>query len=170
MKKDSVLVGIIGLLLGLIIGFMFANGINQRGGGAMPTQNAQQNPALPPEHPPIASNAATPAGPDMQAVQEAINLAKSGQNNFEAQMKAADYTYQAQRFDEAIQFLSRANQLQPDNYEAIVLLGNVNYDAGRYAEAEPLYQQALSIRQGSLPKGHPDIALSLNNLALLYHY
>jgi tetratricopeptide (TPR) repeat protein len=145
MKKDSVLVGIIGLLLGLIIGFTFANTINQRGSsGATLAQGAQQqNPALPPDHPPITSDAAAQAGPDMQTVQEAVNLAKSNTSNFDAQMRAADYSYQIQRYDDAMQFLQRANQLQPDNYEAIVQLGNVTYDAGRYEEAEKWYTAAL---------------------------
>ena len=140
MNKDSIFVGIIGLLLGLIVGFMFANNINQRGqGGAVV---AQQNAALPPDHPPVAPDAAQ-TGPDMASVQEAINLAKTDQNNFAAQMKAADYTYQIQRFDDALQFLQRANQLQPDNYETIVQLGNVNYDANRFGEAEKWYTTAL---------------------------
>jgi tetratricopeptide (TPR) repeat protein len=37
------------------------------------------------------------------------------------------------------------------------------------AEAEPLFQKALTIRRAALPAGHPDIATSLNNLALLYY-
>jgi len=37
------------------------------------------------------------------------------------------------------------------------------------AEAEPLYRRALSIRERSLGKEHPDVAQSLNNLALLLH-
>jgi len=139
MKKDSILVGIIGLLVGLIAGFMFANNINQRDQASVV---AQRNAALPPDHPPIASDAAQ-NGPDMATVQEAINLAKSDQNNFTAQMKAADYTYQVQRFDDAIQFLQRANQLQPDNYDALVQLGNVNFDANRFPEAEKWYTLAL---------------------------
>ncbi|PYS45973.1 MAG: hypothetical protein DMF68_20630 [Acidobacteria bacterium] len=142
MKKDSILVGIIGLLLGLIVGFMFANNINQRGNAAAV---AQQNQALPPDHPPITQSGAQ-AGPDMQNVQEAINQAKSDQTNFAAQMKAADYAYQVQRFDEAIQFLQRANQLRPDNYEAIVQLGNVNFDANRFEEAEKWYTSALKTK------------------------
>jgi tetratricopeptide (TPR) repeat protein len=142
MKKDSILVGIIGLLVGLIVGFMFANNINQRGQVATAPQGAQQVGALPPDHPPVTSNA-TQNGPDMTAVQEAINLAKTDQNNFAAQMKAADYTYQIQRFDDAIQFLQRANQLQPDNYDALVQLGNVNFDANRFPEAEKWYALAL---------------------------
>ncbi|MFM7469656.1 MAG: tetratricopeptide repeat protein, partial [Vampirovibrionales bacterium] len=35
-------------------------------------------------------------------------------------------------------------------------------------EAEPLYLQALAIRQKSLGENHPDTANSLNNLAGLY--
>ena len=38
----------------------------------------------------------------------------------------------------------------------------------RYAEAEPLYQRALAIREKALGPQHPDLANSLNNLAILY--
>ena len=39
---------------------------------------------------------------------------------------------------------------------------------GEYAKAEPLYQEALRIRQKVLGPEHPDTAISLNNLAVLY--
>src|SRR6202790_1229752 len=39
---------------------------------------------------------------------------------------------------------------------------------GDYAEAEPLYKEALEIRQKVLGRDHPDTAQSLNNLAGLY--
>jgi tetratricopeptide (TPR) repeat protein len=39
---------------------------------------------------------------------------------------------------------------------------------GRYAEAEPLYQRSLAIREQALGAEHPDVAQSLNNLAELY--
>ena len=39
---------------------------------------------------------------------------------------------------------------------------------GEYAKAEPLYQEALRIRQKVLGPEHPDTALSLNNLGTLY--
>ena len=39
---------------------------------------------------------------------------------------------------------------------------------GEYAKAEPLYQEALRIRQKVLGPEHPDTATSLNNLAVLY--
>jgi CHAT domain-containing protein/Flp pilus assembly protein TadD len=42
------------------------------------------------------------------------------------------------------------------------------YQEGRYAEAEPLHKEALTIRKKQLGDNHPDTAKSLNNLALLY--
>ena len=41
-------------------------------------------------------------------------------------------------------------------------------DQDKYAEAQPLYEQALAIRERVLSPDHPDVATSLNNLALLY--
>ena len=38
---------------------------------------------------------------------------------------------------------------------------------GRYAEAEPLYRRCLTIREAKLGPDHPDVAQSLNNLAIL---
>ena len=39
---------------------------------------------------------------------------------------------------------------------------------GRFKEAEPLSQRALTIREQQLGTSHPNIATSLNNLAELY--
>ena len=40
--------------------------------------------------------------------------------------------------------------------------------AGHYAEAEQILQQALTIQEKTFGPEHPDVATSLNNLALLY--
>ncbi|MFB2882394.1 tetratricopeptide repeat protein [Floridanema aerugineum] len=42
------------------------------------------------------------------------------------------------------------------------------YQQGKYAEAIPLAQRSLAIREKALGSEHPDVALSLNNLAALY--
>jgi tetratricopeptide (TPR) repeat protein len=39
---------------------------------------------------------------------------------------------------------------------------------GRYADAEPLYRRALSIREKGLGPSHPDVAISLDKLVELY--
>jgi tetratricopeptide (TPR) repeat protein len=40
---------------------------------------------------------------------------------------------------------------------------------GRFTDAEPLYLQAMEIRQVQFGENHPEYASSLNNLASLYH-
>ena len=80
-------------------------------------------------------------------VQAGIDKAKSEPNNFEAQMKAAELYYQIQRYDSALEYLKNANKLQPDNYEVIVQLGNTNFDAEHYEEAENGTQQRWQRRK-----------------------
>jgi tetratricopeptide (TPR) repeat protein len=41
-------------------------------------------------------------------------------------------------------------------------------DQGKYAEAEPLFQRTLAIREQSLGVNHPDVAQTLNDLGKLY--
>ena len=42
------------------------------------------------------------------------------------------------------------------------------YKQGRYSEAIPLAQRALTIREKALGPNHPEVAVALNNLAELY--
>lgn len=42
-------------------------------------------------------------------------------------------------------------------------------ERGQYADAEPLYKQSLIIREKTLEPDHPDVAVSLNNLAAIYY-
>jgi tetratricopeptide (TPR) repeat protein len=56
-------------------------------------------------------------------------------------------------------------------YEATHLLNQAGYfcdERAQYTEAEPLYVQALSIREKALEPDHPHVATSLNNLGMLY--
>jgi tetratricopeptide (TPR) repeat protein len=147
MTKDNILFATVGILLGFIVGFMFANNANQRAMQPATAGIGQQNSQLPPDHPPIdKTGAANEQGSQMMDVQAAIKLAKDQPDNFDAQMKAAEGFYQIQRFDESLEYLKRANQIKPDAYEPLVLLGNVNFDAGSYEEAEKWYVQALKIK------------------------
>ena len=138
MNKENLMFGIIGLLVGLIIGFMFANSVNQSaminapGGFANQGPNAAANPAVP------------ASGQNLPEVQAAIDVARKEKDNFEAQIKAAELYTQIQRYDGAVEFLKRANELKPDNYEVIVQLGNSYFDSKQYLEAEKWYAAALA--------------------------
>jgi tetratricopeptide (TPR) repeat protein len=147
MTKDNIFYSIIALLLGLIVGFMVANSINRS--WALPTQGpaaAAGSQDLPPGHPSVPTGGATADQPDpqaMEAVRAAVSLAKNEASNFDAQMKAAELSYSVQRYEQAIEFLKRANQLRPDDYETVVALGNAYFDAEAYEDAEKWYAAAL---------------------------
>lgn len=147
MNKDNVLYCIIGLLAGCIVGFIFANSVNQS--GTAPRQqtansSARQNSNLPPDHPAVPSNGVADQGGAMQEqVTAQIQQARNEPDNFEAQVKAADLYYQIHRFDDAIEFLLRANKLRADDYGTIVKLGNANFETGSYETAEKWYTAAL---------------------------
>ncbi|MBX3297915.1 MAG: tetratricopeptide repeat protein [Acidobacteria bacterium] len=145
MNKENILFGVVGLLAGLIIGFVFANNVNQQGTGAARSSApvTGQNANIPPGHPEIGSMNGGQGGMQPE-VQAAIDAAKNAPNDFDAQAKAADMYYQIGRFDEAIKYLQAANKLRPDDRETIVQLGNANFDADKYEEAERWYSSALA--------------------------
>jgi len=137
MTRDNLLFVIIGVLFGFIVGFLFATNMSQRYGPGAPA-------ALSSDHPPVGANARGANPGNMQAeVTAQLEKARSEPNNFEAQVKAAELYYQIQRYDSAIEFLLKANQLKPDSYQTVVALGLVNLDAGHYDVAEKWYRAAL---------------------------
>lgn len=140
MTRDNLLFSTIGVLLGFIIGFMFASSMNQRG-PAGSTNPASQN--LPADHPPIDSGDQTTPGQMQPEVMAQIQAARQNPNDFDAQIRAANLEYRIERYDAAIEFFLKANKLRPDDYDTIVNLGVTNMDMRNYDEAETWYRMAL---------------------------
>ncbi len=151
MTRESVLFAIIGLLLGFIIGFMWAGARSQREGFSANALATQQGQNLPPNHPPIGSDAGTDPQQTMEQVQATIKKARSDPKDFDAQILAAKLEYQIRQYDQAIQFLSTANQLRPDNFDLLAMLGEANMDAGHWEEAEKWYRRALVKKPDDMP-------------------
>jgi tetratricopeptide (TPR) repeat protein len=145
MSRENILFAIIGILLGFIVGFMFASSMSQKMASQQTTAASQGMPA---DHPPVGGAGA--AQQDPQAIREqvagSLEKARSEPNNFEAQVKAAELYYQIQRYDQAIEFLLKANQLKPTDYRTVVILGMVNLDAGHYDTAEKWYRAAMKMK------------------------
>ena len=147
---------VLGLVVGLVIGFVFANSVNRSSvekAGTSPAVPASAstatggNPALPPDHPPLGtSNGAevstAPTGPQPQVL-EAIEKAKKQPQDFEAQMTAADLYYQIQRFEDAAKYYEVAAKLKPSDSEPLVKAGNAYFDGDKYEQAEKWYLLAL---------------------------
>jgi tetratricopeptide (TPR) repeat protein len=142
MTRENLLFAIIGLLFGFIVGFIFASTMNQRYGPGAPTPLSSGQ--MPSDHPPVGTSAGAQTSGDMQAeVATQLEKARNEPKNFEAQLKAAELYYRIQRYDPAIEFLLKANQLKPDDYQTLLALGVVNLDAGHFDVAEKWYRAAL---------------------------
>jgi tetratricopeptide (TPR) repeat protein len=150
MDKDKILFGIIGLLAGCIIGFLFANNLNQNQPvqlAAMPPTMAGSlpaaNPNLPPDHPQIGNNLNSPPGAPLPEVTEALKKAEAQSNDFKAQLEVGDLYYQIQRYDESAKFYERAAKIRPELVEVLTKTGNAYFDAEKYETAEKWYVAAL---------------------------
>jgi tetratricopeptide (TPR) repeat protein len=148
MNKDHILYGVIGLLIGLIIGYLATNSIN-RGAilsatAGVPGQAAALGGAgaLPPGHPSL--DGASGAPPPAMAAR--LEKARNEPSNFEAQMQAANLSYQIENYPQALEFFDRANKLKPNDFDALSGLGNASYDLERYPEAERWYLLALQLK------------------------
>jgi tetratricopeptide (TPR) repeat protein len=145
MNRENLLFAIIGVLLGFIVGFMFASSMSQK---AAQTQTASASQNMPADHPPVGgaqAGAMDPAAMREQVTSQ-IEKARSEPKNFDAQVKAAELYYRIQRYDQAIEFLLKANTLKPTDYETVAALGVVNLDAGHFDQAEKWYRAALKMK------------------------
>ena len=142
MSRENLLFAIIGILLGFIIGFMLASSMAQK--SAM--QSASSAQTMPADHPPVGGQNA----PDPQKMREevaaSLEKARNEPKNFDAQIKAAALYYQIQRYDQAIEFLLKANEIHPTDYQTVATLGLVNLDAGHYDQAEKWYRAAMKMK------------------------
>jgi len=143
LTRDNFLFAIIGILLGFIIGFML-HGVMSERDAARTTASTQQRQQLPADHPPVGNGGtAQDQQQGMQQVQETIQRARTNPKDFDSQILAAKLEYQIQQYDEAIKFLLTANQIHPENYDVIAMLGEANMDAGHFDVAEKWYLAAL---------------------------
>jgi len=132
MSRENLLFGVIGILLGFIVGFMFASSMSQK------TQTpASMSQSMPSDHLPVGGQNAG-GNPDQVRAQVTADIEKARKEpqNFDAQVKAAELFYRIGRYDQSIEFLLKANQLKPADYDTVVSLGMVNFQAGHFDPAE----------------------------------
>lgn len=145
---------VLGLAVGLGVGFMLANSINrsalekQASAPVSSASGSDSNPALPPGHPPLSGSNSNSAPGGMQGgmqpeVAAAIEKAKAKPQDYEAQMVAADLYYQIERFDDAAKFYENAAKIKPTETEPMIKAGNAYHDGQKYDQAEKWYLKAL---------------------------
>jgi len=73
-------------------------------------------------------------------------------------------------YGQANNYYQQAVQLQPDNPLYMNAAGNLSRTLGHYQESKKFLKRALELREKSLRPDHPDLAISLNDLALSYSF
>lgn len=112
MTRENILFGVVGLLLGYVIAFHIVVNINQ-------TRPRAEADVFPEGHPALAGDGA--GAEDEQrlktAADAAARTAEESPKDFDAQLKAALAFMDAGGYDEAADFLTRANALRPDDLD-----------------------------------------------------
>jgi tetratricopeptide (TPR) repeat protein len=156
MGRENILIGIIGILGGVIIGYIGTNYINRTNTATAPAAQTGSSGA-PGNHPPASGS----SGNQQADVMAAIDLAKKEPSNFEAQIEAAGLFRQIDRHEQALEFYDRAYKINPKDFNLLVKLGDTNFDLERYADAERWYQTALKINPND-PTVRMDLGLTFH--------
>ena len=101
---------------------------------------------------------------DRRFLSAAAKRAKRG----ELRLTRLDYPGAAKHFGAAAETVPTGKELVRAGY--LVREGAALDYAGKYWEAEKSVEAALTIREKALGRDHPDVAGSLNNLAVLYYH
>ena len=81
----------------------------------------------------------------------------------------ADYAQAEKLFLAALKEAEQFGEQDPRFAASLNNLAELYRAQGKYAQAEPLYQRALAIREKALGPEHPNVATVLENYAALLH-
>lgn len=146
MKKENILFAVVGLFIGLVVGFYSANSLNRSETTLQNISQSSPNVPLQPQQTQAVSVKPNEqnGGGMMPQISETLDAAKNEPNNFDAQIKAGDMYAKIQKFDTAAEFYEKASQIKPEDYEIIVKIGNTYFDSKQFEKAEKWYDQALA--------------------------
>jgi tetratricopeptide (TPR) repeat protein len=139
-NKNKYLVGLIGLAIGFAASFFLTTNYNKNN---TPVAAAQPSPGM--------EGGAGGAGAGnqqamMAQVQQTMERAKNNPTDAEAQFQAAKLFYEIGRTKEAIEYLEKAGEIEPNNINIAVNLGVLNSQEKNYAQAEKWLGRAVALK------------------------
>src|SRR5690242_11680302 len=139
--QKAVVFGVIGLIVGLAVGFFGANTINR---------NAAKSTAVMPGNISVPVGGAVPNAPATQGgmqpvVAEALDKAKNEPNNFDAQMSAGDMYAKIGSLEKAKEYYDKGAALAPNDFNGNVRVAAAYFDTKQYETAGKYYQKALEL-------------------------
>ncbi len=139
MKADSIAYVIAGMCFGVILGWLIGTQQARRPAAAVPAAEAaagaNQTAGNPRQAPPL----------DEGSVQALTTIIKSDPKNLDAVLKLANTYFDAEHWDEAIQWYKRAVELDPRNADASTDLGVSLYYTNRPDEALEQFEHSLKV-------------------------
>ncbi|HEX8335242.1 MAG TPA: tetratricopeptide repeat protein [Pyrinomonadaceae bacterium] len=160
MNRENVLFSVVGLLIGYVIAFHLVVYVNQNQAAPAAANDPASAEGLPADHPSVAGAGAAERQELLAAAERAAGAAREEPDNFDAQLRAGEGYLRAGSFEDAIDFMTRANKLRPDDYDTVVKLGNAYSAAARFEDAARWYTAALAKR--------PDDCDTRSELALTF--
>jgi cytochrome c-type biogenesis protein CcmH/NrfG len=156
--KDKISVGLIGLVVGGLIGYLIGaratgtEGTHREEGHTHQTSGSggSGSQGLPDGHPPITTEA------DFETLKQAVERAPQ---NAQLIVNLANKYYDAGRYEEAIRYYQRALPLDPKNVSVLTDMGTAHFYSGKPDEAIGLYNRSLAI--------DPSHVQSLHNLVIV---
>ncbi len=126
MQKHNLLFGLVGIVLGVTIGYFATQSINQK--NATPNTDS------------AASAPQRPAGMP-QEVLDMLQKANDEPGNFEAQVQASRLYRQIGRREKELEFLQRAAKIKPTDATVLQTLTQTLIEMGNKADAESTLKQ-----------------------------
>jgi tetratricopeptide (TPR) repeat protein len=148
--KTRVSVVIIGLVLGLVVGFKIANLQYRREQGISLNRNIAQASGRISGTESVNSSSSQNLTPEQRdeiinQVRTIIDRAKNNPGDVEAQLDAADQFIQIGRPEEALQFLQQANKVKPNDARTTAGMGMASFMMGKYDEAINWSRRSLEL-------------------------
>lgn len=142
---QQILTGIIGLLIGLIIGFVGANRLNENSNSVQTQTDLNSNPPFNQQIHSADIKEQSPNGSMIADVQKVLDKAKNEPENAQAQTEAGDMYAKIGRFAEAAAFYENAQKTNPKDFQTNLKLANAYFDSNQFEKAAEFYEQALKI-------------------------
>lgn len=169
MNKKIFWLSIIGIIISFVGGFLLANALNRNEINNLTAENARLNKE---------TNLTSQNNPESELteneIQEKIAEAEKNPNNFNFQkgLGLGLYRYAMLRQDKALlnkveKLLQRAYELNSDDYEVIVSLGNIYFDLGQINKDKNSNEKARKLYLEALAKNPKDINVR-TDLGLTY--
>ncbi len=139
-----ILFGILGLIAGLIIGFVGANKLNDNTNPASDLPVSETNAPFNPQIHSADIKEKSPNGA-IADVQKVLDKAKNEPENAQAQIEAGDMYAKIGKFSEAVAFYETANKTNPNDFQTNIKLANAYFDSNQFDKAGEFYEKALQI-------------------------